>query len=60
MSEPYKCTAKVEIKGGIVRTESCKTRIPLIDDGGSPSGDRDDYVCPDCGKRISIYYNEGD
>jgi len=50
------CTATVDCTNGFITTKSCKTQRSLIDDGGSVEGDRDDYICPDCGKHIRIYY----
>ena len=60
MTEDQKnCTAQLIWNSGAgnsYRTESCKTKQPLIDDGGNSEGDRDDFICPDCGKQISIYH----
>lgn len=53
-----KCTAKVIDNHGIITTESCVTKKPLIDRGGSSDGERDYYECPDCGKQITIDYRE--
>lgn len=57
-SDPEKCTAKVRCLNGRITTESCTTKRPLIDDGGSSDGERDYYICPDCGKNITIDYRE--
>ncbi|BEP44094.1 hypothetical protein [Variovorax sp. V15] len=56
--DPKKCTAKVHWNGGYITTESCTTKRSLIDNGGSSDGERDYYVCPDCGKNITIDYRE--
>jgi len=56
--DPKNCTAQVRCDGGRITTESCTTRRPLIDDGGSSDGERDYYICPDCGKNITIDYRE--
>lgn len=56
----YKCTAMVHCINGRITTESCKTKKPLIDKGGSYDGNRDYYQCPDCGKSITIDYTEND
>jgi transposase-like protein len=60
MTEDQKnCTARMiwndPPKQYSYRTESCKTKQPLIDNGGNLAGDRDDYICPDCNKYIQIY-----
>lgn len=56
----YKCTARINYNKGVITTESCKTKKPLIDLGSDTSGDRDYYRCPDCGKHITIDYREND
>lgn len=56
--DPKNCTAKVHWNGGYITTESCTTKKPLIDDGGSSDGERDYYICPDCRKSITIDYRE--
>lgn len=56
----YQCTAKVLINNGVITTRSCKTKVPLLDKGSSSDGDRDYYMCPDCGKNITIDYREND
>lgn len=54
------CTAIVDCTNGIITTESCKTKQPLIDKGSSYDGAKDYYKCPDCGKNITIDYTEND
>lgn len=56
--DPANCTAMVRCNGGRITTESCTTRRPLIDDGGSSDGERDYYICPDCRKSITVDYRE--
>lgn len=53
-----KCTAVVLCEAGRISTQSCTTKRPLIDDGESSDGERDYYICPDCGKNITIDYRE--
>lgn len=60
MTEAYRCTALVTCLNGIIKTESCKTKQPLIDRGSNSDGSIDYYECPDCGKHIAIDYTEND
>lgn len=53
-----KCTAVVMCDHGVITTQSCATKLPLIDKGSSSDGERDYYECPDCGKYIVIDYRE--
>lgn len=54
------CTAIVNCDKGIITTESCTTKQPLIDCGSNSDGSKDYYECPDCGKHITIDYTEND
>ena len=56
--KPENCTAEVHCINGRITTESCTTKLPMIDEGGSSDGERDYYRCPDCGKSITIDYRE--
>lgn len=56
--DPKNCTGQVRCDNGRITTESCTTKQPLIDTGGSSDGERDYYRCPDCGKNITVDYRE--
>ena len=58
IADPQKCTARVRCANGLVTTESCITKAPLISNGESSDGERDYYICPDCRKDITINYRE--